>query len=133
MSNSSSNIVWSLLQLKGKSKYYATILCFNCLNVNRPRRDFSQICEILGIFVEEITSLKQSMSELKQKQPILVSLLFSTEENSTSRAYIIPDFQFAISAAVSILQAVAFGMVFSSYLLCLLIGRCSNFFSGWVK
>ncbi|KAM3583046.1 hypothetical protein VKS41_004801 [Umbelopsis sp. WA50703] len=65
----------------------------------RPRRDFSQICEILASFVDEIISLQQSMSELKQKQPVL----------------------FTISAAVSFLQAIAFGMVFSSYLLFILI------------
>ncbi|KAG2180282.1 hypothetical protein INT43_004071 [Umbelopsis isabellina] len=49
----------------------------------RPRRDFSQICEILDTFVDEITSLKQSLSELKQKQPILVNQLFSTERHVT--------------------------------------------------
>ncbi|KAJ2958495.1 hypothetical protein NQZ79_g5939 [Umbelopsis isabellina] len=73
----------------------------------RPRRDFSQICEILASFMDEIFSLKQSLSELKQKQPILVSLLFSTQSNGAKLAYVMSEFQFAISAAASILQAVA--------------------------
>ncbi|KAH8551088.1 hypothetical protein BGW37DRAFT_494776 [Umbelopsis sp. PMI_123] len=62
-----------------------------------PRRNFDQICEILGSFVTEIRSLKQSATILRETKPAL----------------------FGIMVSVFCLQAIAFGVVFSSYILIL--------------
>ncbi|GAB5593026.1 hypothetical protein Unana1_07926 [Umbelopsis nana] len=67
--------------------------------VQPPRRDFDQICDILGSFVGELRSIKDSVALVRETRPAL----------------------FGIMAAVSVLQAIAFGIVFSWYILALLM------------
>ncbi|KAI8578018.1 hypothetical protein K450DRAFT_249513 [Umbelopsis ramanniana AG] len=63
----------------------------------RPRRNFDQICEILGSFITEIRTINHSITLVRNTRPALFGMMVS----------------------VFCLQAVAFGVVFSSYILAL--------------